>query len=378
MTTARSALLGAHSIRFAARLGAAGAIGIAALSGCALPRDGHMTEATQRWNEVRAGFKARLAEDQLAAGRTRGASEQINEARRLDPGNPALALFSARVALAEGRDHQARQILAQLRGEPSVAAEVAYLLGTIWQQQQDAERALDCYQQAAQLAPNEIAYTAAVAQTLLQLGRPQQALDLLSARRDAFGWTAAYHAGCAECLEQLGRFDDAATEWRTVCDGSRDARDVQLRLALALYHAGRMAEAGPLLEELARDADAFDSLKFRSLRLALADCLAAEGRTPEALTHLQPLMQEAPRDALVQRVKARIRAAAGDYQAAFALAHEALLAQPSDVGLLEFTAALAWRCGQHALADELATRLVKLPGGQDSPVAQAILAARRG
>jgi tetratricopeptide (TPR) repeat protein len=351
---------------------------IAAPAGCQSSALTRKQEATERWNAVRAGFKGRLAADQLAAGRPRGAGEQISEAVRLDPNNAELALLSARIALAEGKLSTAMPLLERLSRAPSVRAEASYLLGAAWQQQKNWDAALSAYRTAADEKPDDVCYLLAVAQTLQQLKRPEEALALLRSHEARLGWTPAYHAAVAECLEQLGRFDEAALAWRKVSDGKAEDAAVQARLGIALWQCGRMPEAAELLADLARADGGAPDKESRALRLALADSLARCGRHAEARVQLALVLAETPGDALALRALARLQVEAGDFDGALASIRRALGSDPNDVGLLEMAAALAFRTGKHALADQLAQQITRLSDGKDSPVAQAILQSRKG
>ncbi|NUQ49547.1 MAG: tetratricopeptide repeat protein, partial [Phycisphaerae bacterium] len=308
----------------------------------------------------------------------RGAGEQISEAVRLDPNNAELALLSARIALAEGKLNTAMPLLERLSREPRVRAEAAYLLGAAWQQQKNWDAALSAYRIAADEKPDDVCYLLAVTQTLQQLKRPEEALALLRNHEARLGWTPAYYAAVAECLEQLGRFDEAALAWRKVSDGKAEDAAIQARLGLALWESGRTLEAAEQLAGLAQTGGGASELESKALRLALADSLARCARHAEARVQVALVLAETPGDTLALRALARLQVEGGDFEGALASIRRALGSDPNDVGLLEMAAALAFRTGRHALADQLAEQITRLSDGKDSPVAQAILQSRKG
>lgn len=326
-------------------------------------------QAQKRWNEARAQVKAQLAAEQLAAGNVADASSEVSKALSLSPDNTGLIVLRARTALASGDTATALNLLQHIPNEDSYKAEIAYLLGVIWQQRLKWEDALDCFARAAEAEPSESAYFVAVVQALLQLGKPTEALEYLRGNEDRFGWTPAYHAALAECQEQLGRWSEAASAWRLVADSSSDP-SVTERFATALHHAGRCGEAVPLLQSR---LDAGDELSQEAVRRMLAECLLEEGKLDAARAQLVQLLDHEPRDGDALLLLARIHAEEGRYELALRTARRAIDACPTRFEPLELAAAVSFRLGQRSQAAAFARRAEALLPAHDSFVIHAIL-----
>ncbi len=333
---------------------------LALLCGCQAPQQKAQVEATQRWNVARAQVKARLAADQFAAGDLAAAAKEMNEARKLDPENPALVPLQARIWLAEGKLGPAAALLEKAGHQSPPDAEAVYLLGVVRQQQEKWDAALAAYEQAAALEPAEPHYAATVAQTYLQRREPQRALEFLDSVAASLSWLDDYQAARAEACEQAGDWAGAATAWQRIAQGPGADVTIRERLADALYRAGRFDEAVPLLEALCDQPDAGAA---RRNRVQLVEGLLAAGRPAAAREQAQALVQGHPNDAPALRLLARTLAAEGDCAAARRVIGQALAADADDPLTMELAAALAWREGEFDAAAALAGRLAQRQPG---------------
>lgn len=328
----------------AASLGAA-LVGLG--GGCDTSQNTARQQAVLRWNDARGQVKAQLASDQFEAGNLDAAAGELAEADRLMPDNPRLVPLRARVWLAEGRTNEAAELLERTQLDGPAQAEIEYLLGIVRQQQGRWEEALNSYQRAADLAPETADYLVAVAQLLLQLGQPQDALRALAEGEPRFGWTDAYQATLAECHEQLGDWSTAASAWQRVVSGEQTHWSIRARLGEALYRARRYAEAIPVLQELAEDPEAGSSVP---LRLMLAESCLAQGRFTVAAEQTRTALRWEPDNVQALRMLARSLEAGGEHAAALRAARRAQAVNARDIQTLELVAALAWRAGDYTSA----------------------------
>jgi Tfp pilus assembly protein PilF len=329
-----------------------------ALVGCQAPGPTARDEANKTWSAARAQVKYRLAADQLTVGNLPAAAVELQEATRLDPDNPLSPALRARLLLAEGHVTGAADLLAANQGAGPRQADSAYLLGIARQQQQRWTEALAAFQRAYETDPEQVAYLAAVVQTLLQLERPDDALATLTAARERCGWSAAYQAALAECHEQRGDWSAAATAWQAVAGAPSSDAELRERWARALCRAARFTEARGVLRELraAAPADAGSV----GVRLLSAECALAEGDLAAAQAELRSVLRADAEHGGALRLLARCRAQAGDYEGAWQLAERLRQAAPRDVHTLELCAALAWRAGRQEAAVAAAGALAAL------------------
>jgi len=341
-----------------------------AFSGCASTQSQARQEATERWNQVRAQVKAKLASDQLAAGHIEDAATELAAAFRLDPANPELRTLQARICLAQGDLPAAERLLKGARAEDKPRAEIDYLLGVIQEQRLHLSAALEHFLRAADEEPHEVAYVVASVQVMLQLGQVEEARALLESRQPELGWTSAYHAALAECCEQLDDWAGAASAWQKVA-GANDDPGIRERLAMALYRAGRGAEAIPQLAQLLDEPETQASVP---LRLALAECLLENRQPGTAHDQLRLVLREHPRNVTALRLLARAFAQQQQFDRARQTAEQALQLAPDDPQTLELAAALAFRTGDKTRARLLAEQILQSFPDMDSSVARHILA----
>jgi tetratricopeptide (TPR) repeat protein len=342
-----------------------------ALIGCDGQRTAQVSrqQAEQRWATAQADVKARLAADQLDAGNVEQAAAELGEARRLAPENAGLKVLEARVLLAEGSFARAEHLLKSAVRASDHSAEARYLLGVIEQQRLHWEAALEYYQSAAAKEPDRVDYVAAAVQVLLQLGRAKDGLTMLDECEDEVGWQSAWRASRAECFEQLGRWREAAGEWRRVSD-ARDQTDIAERLALALFRSHQWRDAVPILKQI---VDGKSAAAASPLRLVLAECLLESGDKEAARRQVLTVLGKADRDPSALRLLARILAEQGHYERALAVAEQVLDIDPNDAVAAEYAAALAFKIGDMERADRWARRLVSAGGENANPIAARIL-----
>lgn len=332
------------------------------------PRERELAE--QRWNVARARVKAELAADQLTVGNIHSAAGELDEAAHLDPDNLDLVPLRARLLLAQGQAREAVALLDRYQLDGPEQAPLDYLRGVAYEQQQQWEAAREAYRRAADAAPDEVAYLVAAVQTCLQLGQAKDALAMLLARSHRFRWQDAYHAAVAECHEQLENWSAAASAWRHVGDGADTDPDIQARLGLALFRAGRTTEAIPVLEETLPRLIGPAS----GPRLALAECYLSAGNTTAAHEAVRDVLRVYPNHVQALRLEAQIFSREGAHAKALRVAQRALLHSPDAPATLELTTALAWRIGEYDQAAQIARRLQEIE--PDNPVARRILAHR--
>lgn len=342
------------------------------IAGCqaASPQQVAKQEAERRWNAARADVKARLAAEELAAGRVDSAALALDEARRLHPDPGSLRLVEARILMARGAANDAEHVLIGIAPDHADAADAFYLLGVIAQQRGERDEAAERYQSALQRRPDDPALLSACIQALLAAGRAADARVWLESVKPRMRWSGAYQASLAEVCEQGGEWGRAADAWRLVVGDAKD-NPPRERLAMALFRAERWAEA---VEEL-RAAIAADPQSARTapLRLALADSLLTIGDAQSAEQQVATLLSERPGDTRALRLRARVQAKAGDFAGALATIQPLIDSpQDRDAATIEFAAVVALRAGRADLAERWAR--LALASDSDARLAAEVLA----
>ena len=133
----------------------------------------------------------------------------------------------------------ARQVLANEHLSPQVARLANWLMSYVLVQERDFDGALAAADKTVALAPYDTFMLSRLMMVLVQVGRPDQALqwaDQAAARDPALGWCYNYGRGWAYLA--LGRFEEAVDALTQT-----QFNDAHLLLAIAYVRLGRMADA---------------------------------------------------------------------------------------------------------------------------------------
>ena len=133
----------------------------------------------------------------------------------------------------------ARQVLANDHLSPQVARLANWLMSYVLAQERDFDGAVVAADKAIALAPYDTFMLSRLMMVLVQVGRPDQALqwaDQAAARDPALGWSYNYGKGWAHLL--LGRYEEAVDALIHT-----DFNDAHLLLAIAYVRLGRLGDA---------------------------------------------------------------------------------------------------------------------------------------
>jgi TolB-like protein len=133
----------------------------------------------------------------------------------------------------------ARQVLANEHLSPQVLRLANWLMSFVLVQEKDFDGALAAADRTVALAPYDTFMLSRLMMVLVQLGRPDQALqwaDRAAARDPALGWAYNYGRGWAYLV--LGRFGEAVDVLTQT-----EFNDAHLLLAIAYVRLGRSADA---------------------------------------------------------------------------------------------------------------------------------------
>ena len=133
----------------------------------------------------------------------------------------------------------ARHVLANEHLSPQVARLANWLMSFVLVQEKDFDGALAAADKTVALAPYDTFMLSRLIMVLVQVGRPDQALqwaDQAAARDPALGWFYNYGKGWAHLV--LGRFGEAVDALTQT-----EFNDAHLLLAIAYVRLGRLADA---------------------------------------------------------------------------------------------------------------------------------------
>lgn len=266
--------------------------------------------ARRHWNAARAGVLFNLAKSQFEKGNLDACRKTVNEAATLDPENINIRILSARLAIEQGQLETAErelQFCKQLLTPPvedkkakaapmppqqaAALAEVLYYSGVINQRWQRMPAALECYVKASELAPGELPYLLARAETLVAVNEHAEALSLLKEKLVYFENSPAIRDAVGELLVQDGKFDEGAVLLRQASILAPDEMQIREHLGLALYYAKNYVEAAAVIERLLKN----ESYSQRGdLMLVLGECQLQTEHPREARESFQVAAQLQP------------------------------------------------------------------------------------
>ena len=155
----------------------------------------------------------------------------------------------------------ARQVLANEHLSPQVARLANWLMSYVLAQEKDFDGALAAADRTVALAPHDMFVLSDLMLILVQVGRPDQALqwgDQAAARDPALGWSYNYGRGWAHLV--MGRFGEAANALRQT-----EYNDAPLLLAIAYVRLDRSADARA---EVAKMMKVYPAITLQAWRLA--------------------------------------------------------------------------------------------------------------
>jgi tetratricopeptide (TPR) repeat protein len=237
-------------------------------------------ESLHRWSMARAAVLLTMANSQYTDGNFDRCRQTLNEALQMDPNNASIHLLSAQVAIEQGQLDVAQQELATAGKLSPKLGKVDYLDGVIYQRWQQPQKALSYYQIAYEKDPTALPYLMAKAEMLVNLGHPDEALNLLEAKVDYFEHSAAIRDAVGLLLRDQHRLSEAIEMFRRASLLSPDDPTLREHLAMALFQDGQEAEAGDILNELITNNPAM--AKRADLLMALAECQLDTGQPAAA------------------------------------------------------------------------------------------------
>lgn len=329
-------------------------------------------EAQERWSEVRARVKCQLATEAYNAGRLDESWTHLAESIALGPQNGEPYILRAKILLERGETGAASESLEEAMQRGGDTPETDYLSGVIAQRYGDFDTALGWYQRAAKREPQNAHYVAAVAETLVALGRNAEALQLVRSRWTDFEQNATLRSLAGGIHMMLNQYKEAADAYRDAARVAPDDVLVQYSLGTALSLAGAHGEAVTVLEAVAQDQSEVPA----SVLLALGRSQLARGRHEQARRSLLRATDAEPGNAAAWALLARCGIAGNDLLLARRAASRAsqLTPESAETTLLFGYVCLLQRDPAAAvpLLEELVTR------SPDDPVARRLLERCRG
>lgn len=182
------------------------------------------------------------------------AEEQFRAAQKIDPGSEETALNIAGLYIEQGDLKRAIQILNALPSGDQTAR-TQFALGTVYDQLKETKNAIAAYRKAADLEPDNLDVSRALAKALLGDGQNDAALAAYKdiAAGDPSDADAYLHISDIE--RKQGKFEAALATLKKAKSLASDSVEINYNEALLEDAVGHYDEAAQNLEKLAKDSE---------------------------------------------------------------------------------------------------------------------------
>lgn len=331
-------------------------------------------QAKKRWEAVRGSVKLQLAEEHLKSGRLDDAQRAIEEAMAMCPNDPKAYVLTTRLRLEQGQLAEAREAIAVAAELNNTDPEIPYFAGLVAQRYGDLESAYEHYSAACAAAPNVADYVLARAETLVNLDRPAEALEVLQSRLNDFDRNVPMRMLAARICRILGLRGPAIAYTREAVRIGEDDPRLAAELGLTLVWAGRYRDAidvltpvidrprkAPAGESDPKDAES-DDTPSPSVRRALARAYVETGQGTKAIDVLKPVLAANSDDLIAWTLCARASLLMGDLDLSNEALQKAQGKGPATPEMHVLSAYTALRRGDFARARNEAELALKLDG----------------
>ncbi len=215
---------------------------LAAMSGCQFHNE-QKEAAYKRFDSARAQLLCGVGERHLKVGDVDDARVSALEALSLDPDYVPARILLAKALLEKGRYAQA---VRELRKAEAIAPEdpqVSYLLGVALENQGEYVQAVELYRKACDRDPTDAGYLTALAEVLVAMDKPREALDLLEKGLGQADEPLSALALAGEMAMLVKELAKAAGFFQRCLDMDPESILLREKLAKARFFAGQYSEA---------------------------------------------------------------------------------------------------------------------------------------
>lgn len=260
------------------RLSAVSLLALAALTGC---KGGHgqhtstqLNAVTNRQNAMKAGNEYDQAKQFYLAGQFEKADKYINKCIQLNPGVAKSYILKGRIQLETGDLEQALTAFQKAEVVDPKNVDAQYYQGIVYERFAQLDKALTHFTAAAEADPADAQYAIAVAETMMDLGKVDEAEKYLTTRGPSF----EHNAGIKQTLGHIAvlrqDYENAVRLFNDARLLAADDATIVEDLVHAQIQTGRYLDADFNIARLLKEKDNTgrrDLLKLRARCLTMLD-----------------------------------------------------------------------------------------------------------
>lgn len=286
----RSNVRKTNHARNAVLLSAAALVTLAGCTGHGKYTQEFKDQAELRMALIKAGTEWDMAHQQFLAGDLEKALKSIDRSIAINNEVLKSHVLRGRILHEMSRLEAAMMAFDRAIEIDPVSAEAHYYKGIIFERFSQPLAAEASYRAASEADPTNAQYLLARAETLIELGRYQEASRLLDGERSNFQHNAGIRQTLAHIAQIEGRIDDAVRLFSEAYLLAPDDPALLEDLARAQYNAAKFADAEYTTRRLLESPAAAER---RDLIFLRARCLIELDRPVEARTLVQRLTKDA-------------------------------------------------------------------------------------
>lgn len=246
-----------------------------------------VSKAQERLAQLKSGTEWQMAQQQYLAGDVDKALKTIDKSLTLNPKVPKSHVLRGRILIEKGEIEHAKDAFETALSLEPDNVEAHYFLGIVHERFSMDDKALAYYQRASELEPSNPQYVLASAEMLVNLGRIDDAEQLLLSRKESFGYSAAIRQTLGHIAVLRGQHVKAAEYFNDALLLASDDPAILEDLARSQIACGRFGDAEFNLQRLLRMDGQQDR---RDLQMLRAKCLLATDRPVEARSLMQTVI----------------------------------------------------------------------------------------